>query len=139
MREIKHIVCHCTATDQNAKVDAILNYWRTRLGWKNPGYHFLIEANGKIHNLQPISKLSNGVAGYNANSIHVSYIGGKDEDDRTDAQKRSMLAVVMTLSSMYPNAIIQGHRDFLQRGKPGWKECPRFDAIEEFSDYQPQV
>jgi hypothetical protein len=50
-----------------------------------------------------------------------------------------MLAVVMTLSAIYPNAIIQGHRDFLQRGKPGWKECPRFDAIEEFSDYQPQV
>ncbi len=135
MREIKYIVCHCTATHQDAKVNAILNYWRTRLGWKNPGYHFLIEANGKIHNLQPISKLSNGVGGYNANSIHVSYIGGKDKDDRTDAQKRSMLAVVMTLSAMYPNAIIQGHRDFPNVNK----SCPRFNAIEEFSDYQPQV
>jgi len=135
MRKIKHIVCHCTATDQDAKVDAILNYWRTKLGWKNPGYHFLIEENGKIHNLQPLEKPSNGVRGYNSTSIHISYIGGKDKDDRTDAQKRSMLAVVMTLSAMYPNAIIQGHRDFPNVNK----SCPRFDAIEEFSHYQPQV
>jgi len=133
MRDIKYIVCHCTATDQNAKVDAILNYWRTKLGWKNPGYHFLIEADGKIHNLQPLDKPSNGVRGYNANSIHISYIGGKYKDDRTEAQKSSIDAVVRTMSAMFPKAIIQGHRDFPNVAK----SCPRFDVKIEFNHYQP--
>jgi len=132
MRDIKYIVCHCTATDQNAKADAILNYWRTKLGWRNPGYHFLIEANGKIHNLQPLDKPSNGVRGYNSTSIHISYIGGKDKDDRTEAQKNSIDAVVRTMSAMFPKAIIQGHRDFPNVAK----SCPRFDAKIEFNHYQ---
>jgi len=132
MRDIKYIVCHCTATDQNAKVDAILNYWRTKLGWRNPGYHFLIEANGKIHNLQPLDKPSNGVRGYNSTSIHISYIGGKHKDDRTEAQKNSIDAVVRTMSAMFPKAIIQGHRDFPNVAK----SCPRFDAKIEFNHFQ---
>ena len=129
MRDIKHIVCHCTATDQDAKVESILHYWSHNLGWSNPGYHFLIEPNGKINNLQPIEKPSNGVRGYNSHSIHVSYIGGKDVDDRTHEQKESIRAVVRVMKSMFPDAKILGHRDFPNVAK----SCPRFDAIEEFS------
>ena len=80
MRQINHIVLHCTATAQNTKVDSILNYWKNIKGWKNPGYHYLIEADGKTHKIQPIELPSNGVRGYNRDSIHISYIGGIDED-----------------------------------------------------------
>ena len=132
MREIKFIVCHTTATDQDATIEAIQNYWINRLGWRNPGYHFIIEADGKITQLQPLDRPSNGVAGYNANSIHISYIGGKTEDDRTDEQKEAMRAVVRTMKAMFPQAEILGHRDF-----PGVKKsCPRFDARDEFGDIQ---
>jgi len=128
MRKIDYIVCHCTATDQDATVESIQNFWRNNLGWKNPGYHFLIEKDGTIHNLQPIDKPSNGVRGYNANSIHVSYIGGKLVDDRTPQQKASIRSVVNVMQSMYPNAKVQGHRDFPNVSKA----CPRFDAKKEF-------
>ena len=140
MRDIKYIVCHCTATDQDAKVEAILNYWRTKLGWKNPGYHFIIEKDGTIHNLQPIEKPSNGVRGYNANSIHVSYIGGKLQDNRTDKQCDSIEAVVKVMKSMFPKAEILGHRDLsddldgdgIIQPDEWTKMCPRFNAKEEF-------
>jgi len=128
MRKINYIVCHCTATDQDATVEAIKNFWKNNLGWKNPGYHFIIEKNGTIHNLQPIDKLSNGVRGYNANSIHVAYIGGKLIDDRTPQQKASMRSVVKVMQSMFPDAKVQGHRDFPNVSK----SCPRFDAKNEF-------
>ena len=128
MRKINYIVCHCTATDQDATVEAIKNFWENNLGWKNPGYHFIIEKNGTIHNLQPIDKLSNGVRGYNANSIHVAYIGGKLIDDRTPQQKASMRSVVKVMQSMFPDAKVQGHRDFPNVSK----SCPRFDAKNEF-------
>ena len=128
MRKIYYIVCHCTATDQDATVEAIKNFWKNNLGWKNPGYHFIIEKNGTIHNLQPIDKLSNGVRGYNANSIHVAYIGGRLIDDRTPQQKASMRSVVKVMQSMFPDAKVQGHRDFPNVSK----SCPRFDAKNEF-------
>ena len=128
MRKINYIVCHCTATDQDATVKTIKNFWKNNLGWKNPGYHFIIEKNGIIHNLQPIDKLSNGVRGYNANSIHVAYIGGKLIDDRTPQQKASMRSVVKVMQSMFPDAKVQGHRDFPNVSK----SCPRFDAKNEF-------
>lgn len=133
MRNIKYIVAHCTATDQNATPEAILRYWRERRGWRNPGYHYLIDKDGVIHQLQDEDKIANGVRGFNQVSIHVCYIGGKDYDDRTDMQKAIMLGLMKDLRDRYPNAKIQGHRDFLTREKSGWKECPRFNAKDEYN------
>lgn len=124
MREINNIVIHCTATDQTATVEAIQRYWREVLGWKNPGYHFIIEADGKIHQLQPIEKLANGVRGHNSDSIHIAYIGGRYADDRTQAQQIAIKTAAKILTAVFPNARILGHRDF-----PGVvKACPRFDV-----------
>jgi len=129
MRDIKNIVLHCTATPQNATVIGILNYWKNNLKWKSPGYHFLIEANGTVHNLHPIEQPSNGVAGHNFNSIHISYIGGVDSngkamDNRTPRQVLSQLKLVIEMKDKFPTAQVLGHRDF-----PGVsKECPSFDV-----------
>jgi N-acetylmuramoyl-L-alanine amidase len=133
MRNITHIVVHCTATPQTTTVASIQRYWRDNLKWKSPGYHFLIEANGTVNNLQPINLPSNGVAGHNANSIHVSYIGGvngqRAVDNRTEAQKTALLRILTDLKKQFPNAIIQGHRDFPRVAKA----CPSFDAKKEYA------
>lgn len=140
MRKIDYIVLHCTATAQNATVKAIQNYWKNSLGWKNPGYHHIIEANGKVHDLQPIEKPSNGVAGYNANSIHISYIGGitssgKAVDNRTDEQKTEMIKLLQKYTEMFPKAKVQGHRDFPKVAKA----CPCFDAIPWWNETKKQI
>ena len=125
MRRIDYIVIHCTATSWDTEVESIQRYWKERLGWRNPGYHFIIDHVGTVTQLQPLEKASNGVRGYNSNSIHVSYIGGKDVDDRTISQQIAMAGLVKGLHAMFPDAKIQGHRDF-----PNVKKsCPRFDAI----------
>jgi N-acetylmuramoyl-L-alanine amidase len=129
MREIKYIVLHCTATKQDATVESIKNYWKNNLGWKNPGYHFLIEKNGNIINLHPIEEISNGVAGYNKNSIHISYIGGVDNnnkglDNRTPKQILSQLQLIIEMKEKFSKAEILGHKDFPNVKK----ECPSFDV-----------
>jgi N-acetylmuramoyl-L-alanine amidase len=135
MREIKHIVVHCTATPQTTTVASIQNYWRSTLKWKSPGYHIIVHADGTLTRLQPNEKPTNGVAGHNANSLHVSYIGGidkegKPKDTRTLNQKQSLLAVITVWKRLFPNAIVQGHRDF-----PGVsKACPSFDAKKEYKN-----
>ena len=130
MRKIKYIAIHCTATSQDTKVSSILNYWKNTLNWKNPGYHFIIETNGNVIQLQPIEKASNGVRGYNGETINVCYIGGKVMDDRTKEQKISMRSLLVGLKSQFKDATIQGHKDFANVSK----SCPRFNAIKEFED-----
>lgn len=135
MREIKYIVIHCTATQPNAKKEAILNYWKNTLKWKSVGYHRLIDANGIIHELAKYEEVTNGVKGYNSNSIHFSYIGGVDEfnnpkDTRTIKQKESLLYLVKQAKKQFPNAIVQGHRDF----KGVVKACPSFNAKKEYEN-----
>jgi N-acetylmuramoyl-L-alanine amidase len=134
MREIKYIVIHCTATQPNTKKEAILNYWKNTLKWKTVGYHRLIDANGVIHELAKYEQITNGVKGYNSESIHFSYIGGIDEsgrpkDTRTIKQKESLLYLVKQAKKQFPNAIVQGHRDFGAN-----KACPSFDAKSEYKD-----
>ncbi len=134
MREIKYIVIHCTATQPNTKKEAILNYWKNTLKWKTVGYHRLIDANGVVHELAKYEQVTNGVKGYNSQSIHFSYIGGIDEagrpkDTRTIKQKENLLYLIKQAKKQFPNAIVQGHRDFGVN-----KACPSFDVKEWLKD-----
>lgn len=131
MRRIDNIVLHCTATPQTTTVSSIQNYWKNTLKWVNPGYHFIILPDGKVVQLQPIEKPSNGVAGHNAYSIHISYIGGVDGngravDNRTDLQKQAQIELIKKFKNQFPNAKVKGHRDFPEVSK----KCPSFDVGE---------
>lgn len=128
MREIKFIAFHCTAGSQRATVADLWAEFR-RKKWKNPGYHYVITADGTIHQLLDEAKVSNGVKGWNSVTINVAYTGGVDSqlkptDNRTEAQRESMAKLARQLHRRYPKATIQGHRDF-----PGVKKaCPSFDV-----------
>lgn len=139
MRKINYIVIHCTATPQSATVESIQNYWKNNLKWRSPGYHRLIDPNGTINKLSHFDSPTNGVKGFNHNSIHISYIGGVDPknkptDNRTDAQKAAILDCIYEAISYIRRQnplsefIIQGHHDF-----PGVaKACPSFPAKKEY-------
>jgi len=128
MRTITHLVVHCTATPHKTTIASIKRYWKQALGWKSVGYHKIIEANGNIVQLAPDSAITNGVRGHNSTSLHVSYIGGKDTDDRTIGQRQAIAGVLLEWLKKYPTARICGHRDF-----PGVnKACPQFSAEKEY-------
>lgn len=129
MRDVTHIVFHCTGASQAQTPESVLRYWRDRLRWKTVGYHRLVSADGTIHTLADDEQITNGVAGHNKHSIHLCYIGGVDAqgkplDNRTDAQKRSLFSLLKHYTAKYPKARVLGHRDF-----PGVrKACPSFDV-----------
>jgi N-acetylmuramoyl-L-alanine amidase len=124
MREIKWIVIHCTATPPTTTTQSLINYWRNVLKWKSNGYHILIHSDGRIEQITPENEVANGVAGYNKNAIHVSWIGGHKTLDITESQWMSLEIVVRGLKAKFPNAEIKGHRDF----EGVSKSCPRFDV-----------
>lgn len=135
MREIKYIVVHCTATSQKTTIASIMNYWTRTLKWSNPGYHYIYEPSGNEVQIHGINRIANGVANYNSVSIHLSYIGGvdgkgKSVDNRTPEQKEALLRRIKILKAQFPNAIVQGHRDFPKVPK----DCPCFDAKQEYAN-----
>ena len=135
MRTIKYIVVHCSATGQNATVESIQRYWKNTLKWKNPGYHYIVKPSGEIIQLLDEDKPSNGVAGYNSQSVNICYIG-------TEEQKAAMCFLLQQLKERYPKAVIRGHRDFSPDLNGNgviepfeWiKHCPCFDAGEEYKN-----
>ena len=135
MRPIKYLAVHCTATSQNTSISAIQSYWKNQLGWKMPGYHFIIKPDGTVVSLLPIEQVSNGVKGFNSQTINISYIGGVDAknvplDNRTPPQKAALLKLLKELKQKFPTAIIQGHHDF-----PNVKKaCPSFNAKKEYKE-----
>ena len=148
-RDIKFIAVHCTASTQKTSVATLLNEFKAR-GWKQPGYHYVVCPDGKVEQLLREESTSNGVKGFNSISINVAYIGGvtmengklKAVDNRTDAQKASLIKLLKELRGRYPKATIQGHRDFSPDTNGNgiidpWeriKECPCFDAKIEYKD-----
>ena len=156
MREIKNIVVHCTAGNQKQTAKEVV-YFHTGpvnkgcKGWKAPGYHYVVEADGTVANTWPVEKISNGVKGHNSSIINVCWVGGLDLtkpkpypsiDNRTAAQKASLVRLLTELKRRYPYARIVGHRDFSEdKNHNGiidpWeriKDCTCFDAIPEYAN-----
>lgn len=126
-RNVTRLVFHCTATHQTATVEAILRFWRERRGWKNPGYHIIVLPDGSWTHLQDFNRVSNGVAGINSTSIHVSYIGGIDKngrpfDNRTEEQSQIFETVYRHFKEKMPNLTFHGHYEFSN------KACPSFNV-----------
>lgn len=148
MRKITRIFVHCTASYQKTTtIKSLLNEFKAK-GWSEPGYHWVIDCDGNVHQLLDEEKVANGVKGYNAHSIHVAWIGGIDKehpkgiDNRTEQQKMALYDWVAKLKMKYPDATIMGHRDISPDLNHNgivdpWeyiKACPCFNAMTEFSE-----
>ena len=139
MRKIERIFVHCTAGNQKQTLQQLKDEF-IRKGWKNPGYHYVVFPDGKLVQLLSEDKVSNGVQGYNSTSINIAYVGGIDKqgrplDNRTQAQKDTLYALLMYLKQQYPKAHILGHRDIWGKNSKNWKKyCPCFDAEEEYKE-----
>jgi len=152
-REITRLFVHCTAGWQTETNEDLFKGFKAQ-GWNNPGYHVTVDADGTAWMLQSPNLIANGVASNNSKSLHISYKGGvaksgaaKDKgkllpvDNRTPAQKATLLIILKHWRSQYPKAKILGHRDISfdanKNGKvDSWeriKECPCFEAIPEYS------
>lgn len=146
MRKIKHIVLHCSATKAGKRVTvADIDRWHKEKGWNKIGYHFVIYLDGGIRKGRSVEEVGAHVAGNNAHSIGICYVGGLDvagkaADTRTPEQKAAIFFLLQQLKEKFPDAKVLGHRDF-SPDKNGngiiepfefLKECPCFDAKTEY-------
>ena len=142
MRSIDTIVIHCSATMEGKPFTAAdLDRMHRRQGWAKIGYHWVIELDGRVVQGRKEAEVGAHVAGHNARSIGVCYIGGIGldgvaDDTRTPAQLLAMRRIILELQARYPGARIVGHRDLSPDldhdgviEKHEWlKVCPCFDV-----------
>ena len=139
MTEIKNIIVHCSATREgDDSINAeVIDQWHKKRGWKGIGYHFVVLIDGSIETGRMINKCGAHTKGMNCSSIGVCYIGGVEsernedgkyeaKDTRTPEQIATLLELLRLLKKIYPEAKINGHRDFAA------KACPSFDATTEY-------
>ena len=138
MRKIDLIVVHCSATrcDRRFSVEDLIVWHDARFGFT--GYHYYITRDGQMYQTRHENLVGAHAVGYNQHSIGVCYEGGltpegTPADTRTREQKAARNALLRSLKTDYPDAVILGHRDL-----PGvHKDCPCFDAREEYAGLQP--
>ena len=136
MRKIDKIIIHCSATKEgrDIKTETIKSWHVKGNGWRDIGYHFVIELDGSIRNGRDVEKIGAHTKGYNSTSIGICYVGGVDDinrakDTRTEAQKNSLIELIDSLRAVYKDATIHGHNEFSA------KACPSFDVKSEFAEY----
>ena len=144
MRFINRIVIHCTATP-NGKSYPIetIRQWHRERGFKEVGYHYVIDYDGNVLRGRKESQVGAHAAGFNANSIGVCLeggVGGKDKLNPgvySEAQFNALRELVDDLVARYPTVeSVDGHRDLSPdidgdgEVEPSeWiKLCPGFDV-----------
>lgn len=126
-----YIAVHCSATTAKMDIGAVeIDRWHRAKGWQCLGYHFVIRRNGTVEEGREVNKIGAHVEGWNAASVGICLAGGLAADAKTSEanftaeQYESLKKLIVELKHKYPEAIVQGHRDF-----PGVKkDCPCFDV-----------
>lgn len=134
MREVNCIVWHCSGTKDGKPVtrEAIEASHKAR-GFRQIGYHWLIEPDGSRIKGRPEASQGAHVEGFNAKTIGICLIGS---EKFTAAQWAEARKLAIELEGRYHKAAHRGHRDFSpDQNRNGtiekfeWiKTCPGFDV-----------
>lgn len=151
MRNIKVAVIHCSATPEGrdlkeSDIEAMHAKRFKKIGGKHIGYHHVILLDGTDIQTKDYDFIGQHVAGANAETIGIVYIGGLDKkgkgkDTRTQKQKGAIQFRLMELKKQFPALKIRGHRDYspdldgdgILEPFEFMKECPCFDARKEYA------
>jgi len=131
MREVKHIIIHCSATPEGRAVTTEeIRGWHKDKGWSDIGYHYVLELEGEPKQGRQEDKEGAHTIGRNHDSIGICYVGGmtadmkEPKDTRTQSQRVYMRSLLIDLLRKYPEAKISGHNQHSN------KACPSFDVPE---------
>ena len=126
------IAIHCSATSSKQNIGAKdIDKWHRAKGWACIGYHYVIRRDGTVEEGRDESVVGAHVQGWNEVSVGICMVGGVNADDINKAENNftkeqfaSLKQLLVDLKTRYPNAKIQGHRDFPDVKKA----CPSFEV-----------
>lgn len=137
MRPLNEIIVHCTATradwwksrSTSQKVKEIRRWHVEDRGWRDIGYHYLIDRDGTIAKGRPLEQTGAHVAGHNTGTIGISLFGGHGGtendaflDNFTPEQERALRTLISDLQNKYGITKVTGHNQYAA------KACPTFNV-----------
>jgi N-acetylmuramoyl-L-alanine amidase len=109
-----------------AKV-AEIRRWHQSLGWKDIGYHWIIDRDGSIAPGRPETMTGSHVRGHNTRSLGICLIGGhgsastdRFEDHFTPQQKRALKQLIADIKSRTPIKAVRPHHAVAAKACPGF-------------------
>ena len=148
MRPLDEIIIHCTATrpewwELRSTADKIAEVRRWHVeerGWRDIGYHFLIDRNGYTVAGRPLDQVGSHTKGKNTGTIGIALFGGhgaaaddKFGDHFTPDQDQSLRALLVRLMRQYPGIrTVSGHNHYAK------KACPGFSVPSWYAKARPQ-
>lgn len=109
------------------KVAEVRRWHISDRGWKDIGYHFLIDRNGTVALGRPIDQVGAHTQGHNTGTIGVSLFGGfgsaatdKFSDNFTQEQDKALRGVIKELSTLYKITTVSGHNQYAAKACPGF-------------------
>ena len=142
MRDINEIIVHCTATrpdwwqgkSTSEKVDEIRRWHVEDRGWRDIGYHYLIDRDGTVAKGRPVEQVGAHCKGHNTGTIGISLFGGhgsserdKFSDNFTVEQNVALRELIANLSDTYGVKKVTGHNQYAAKACPGF-DVPRWLA-----------
>jgi hypothetical protein len=129
----KAIVIHTTASNTNTLASQVMYYFKNVLGWSKGGYHYIYERSGKEimcydpEEMEATNGILPGIGLNNFTTIHLSYIGGINNQNQNEAvcnitpeQETALVERVRMLLNRYTWAKVVGHNQINLKG------CPSF-------------
>lgn len=125
---------HCSATRPQwmaghsiaAKVEEIRR-WHLALGWRDIGYHWIIDRDGQIAPGRPETQQGSHVRGHNRQSLGLCLIGGhgsaatdRFEDNYTPQQRAALKGLIADIKSRTPIKAVRGHNEVAAKACPGF-------------------
>ena len=135
MRLINEIIVHCTATQPKwmdgqstmAKVAEVRRWHIQDRGWRDIGYHFLIDRDDTVALGRPIDQVGAHTMNHNTGTIGVSLFGGYGaaatdnfSDHFTVEQDNALRALIGKLCDTYKITKVSGHNQYAAKACPGF-------------------
>jgi len=132
---VEEVVVHCSATPASwyagktatEKVAEIRRWHVQDRGWRDIGYHYVIDRDGIVLPGRRENEIGAGVEGHNRGVIHICLIGGAgssatDAFERhfTQQQAAAMRKVLASIRLRTPIRRISGHNEFAAKACPGF-------------------
>lgn len=140
MRHIDEIIIHCTATrptwgenhSTTWKVAQVRSWHKNGNGWRDIGYHYLVDRDGTVAKGRPLTQTGAHTRGHNKGTIGIALFGGHGSsaddafsDNFTDAQFEALKQLIADLKSDYDITRVSGHNDYANKACPGF-QCQEY-------------
>jgi N-acetyl-anhydromuramyl-L-alanine amidase AmpD len=136
---VQYLIVHQTATPREQTTFEGTKRYHVSLGWGNIAYHYFIESDGRLRkgrNERTVGTHTKA-GGMNLKSLGICLAGNFNEEEPTDAQLKSLEAILKNLAAKYKiqKENILGHREV-----PGAvTECPGDNLLQWIERYREET